>query len=43
VLGLCYRDREQLVEARAAFEKAIDLSPAFIPAREELAELHRLQ
>jgi tetratricopeptide (TPR) repeat protein len=43
VLGLCLKDREELAEARAAFERAIDISPAFIPAREELAELHRLQ
>jgi tetratricopeptide (TPR) repeat protein len=31
-----------MAKARAAFERAIALSPAFIPAREELAELHRL-
>jgi tetratricopeptide (TPR) repeat protein len=43
VLGLCLKDREQLTEARAAFEQALTLSPAFIAAREELAELHRLQ
>ena len=43
MLGLCLKDREQLAEARAAFERAIAIAPAFIPAREELAELHRLQ
>ena len=43
VLGLCFKDREELAEARAAFERARAISPAFIPAREELAELHRLQ
>ena len=43
VLGLCLNDREQIAEARAAFERAIALAPAFIPAREELAELYRLQ
>jgi tetratricopeptide (TPR) repeat protein len=42
LLGLCLRDRDELAEARAAFERAIAISPAFIPAREELAELHRL-
>jgi tetratricopeptide (TPR) repeat protein len=43
VLGLCLKDREELAAARAAFERASALAPAFIPAREELAELHRLQ
>jgi tetratricopeptide (TPR) repeat protein len=43
VLGLCLKDREELAEARAAFERASAIAPAFIPAREELAELHRLQ
>ena len=43
MLGLCLKDREQLSEARDAFERAIAIAPAFIPAREELAELHRLQ
>lgn len=43
VLGLCLKDREELGEARAAFERASAIAPAFIPAREELAELHRLQ
>jgi tetratricopeptide (TPR) repeat protein len=43
VLGLCFKDREELAEARAAFERASAIAPAFIPAREELADLHRLQ
>ena len=43
VLGLCLKDREELDDARAAFERASAIAPAFIPAREELAELHRLQ
>jgi tetratricopeptide (TPR) repeat protein len=43
VLGLCRKDRNELAEARAAFERAIEVAPAFIPAREELADLHRLQ
>jgi tetratricopeptide (TPR) repeat protein len=43
VLGLCLKDREQLAEAREAFERAITIAPAFIPAREELADIYRLQ
>jgi tetratricopeptide (TPR) repeat protein len=43
VLGLCLKDRGQLADARTAFEQALDISPALIPAREELADLHRLQ
>ena len=43
VLGLCFKDREELAEARAAFARASAIDPDFIPAREELAELHRLQ
>ena len=43
VLGLCLKDREELAEARAAFARASAIDPDFIPAREELAELHRLQ
>ena len=43
VLGLCHKDREELADARAAFERASAIAPAFIPAREELVELHRLQ
>jgi tetratricopeptide (TPR) repeat protein len=43
VLGLCLKEREQLKDARAEFEQAVRLSPAIIPAREELADLYRLQ
>lgn len=43
VHGLCLKERNQLDDARAAFERAIAISPAFMPAREELAELHRLR
>ena len=43
VLGLCLKDRGELADARAAFERTIAISPAFIPAREELAELHRME
>jgi tetratricopeptide (TPR) repeat protein len=43
VLGLCLKDRGDLADARAAFERASAIAPAFIPAREERAELHRLQ
>jgi tetratricopeptide (TPR) repeat protein len=43
LLGLCLKDREELVEARTAFEQAIKIAPALIPAREELADLHRMQ
>ena len=31
VLGLCLKDREELAEARAAFERASAIAPAFIP------------
>jgi tetratricopeptide (TPR) repeat protein len=43
VLGLCLKERGQLRDAQLSFEKAIAISPALIPAREELADLHRLQ
>jgi tetratricopeptide (TPR) repeat protein len=43
LLGLCLKDRGELREAQEAFERAVALAPALIPAREELAELHRLQ
>jgi tetratricopeptide (TPR) repeat protein len=43
VLGLCLKDRGQLRDAQSAFEKAIALDAALIPAREEMADLHRLQ
>lgn len=40
LLGLCLRDARRLAEAESAFERAIALAPAFIPAREELADLY---
>jgi tetratricopeptide (TPR) repeat protein len=43
VLGLCLKDRGQLREAQKALHDAIAIAPALIPAREELADLHRLQ
>ena len=43
MLGLCLKDREQLAGGARRFDQAVSISPAFIPAREELAELHRLQ
>ena len=43
VLGLCLKDREQVAEARTAFMRAITIAPAFIPAREELVDIYRLQ
>jgi tetratricopeptide (TPR) repeat protein len=42
-LGLCLKDRGQLANARASFERALSIAPALIPAREELAELYRAQ
>jgi tetratricopeptide (TPR) repeat protein len=41
LLGLCLRDRQQPSPAIEAFERAVALAPALIPAREELADLHR--
>jgi tetratricopeptide (TPR) repeat protein len=38
LIGLCLRDRKQLAEAAAAFEKAAERSPGLIAAREELAD-----
>jgi tetratricopeptide (TPR) repeat protein len=43
VLGLSLKDRGQFEQAREAFEKTVRLAPAMIPAREELADLHRLE
>ena len=40
VSGLVLRDKAQPAEARDAFERAAALSPAMIPAREELADLY---
>ena len=41
LLGLCLRDRRRVADAQQALAKAIALSPGFIPAREELADLYR--
>lgn len=38
--GLCLRDTHRLDEARHALERAVALSPAMIPAREELADVY---
>jgi tetratricopeptide (TPR) repeat protein len=40
VLGLCLRDAQKPKEALAALERAVSLSPALLPAREELADLY---
>jgi tetratricopeptide (TPR) repeat protein len=41
LLGLVYSDAHQIEDAIASLERAIRLRPALMPAREELAELHR--
>jgi tetratricopeptide (TPR) repeat protein len=38
--GICLRAKNKIPEALKAFEKAVALSPALIPAREELADLY---
>jgi tetratricopeptide (TPR) repeat protein len=43
LLGLCLRDRQRTADAQRAFERAVSLSPGFIPAREELADLYAAQ
>jgi tetratricopeptide (TPR) repeat protein len=43
LLGLCLRDRTRMVEAQHAFEQAVAISPGFIAAREELADLSAAQ
>jgi tetratricopeptide (TPR) repeat protein len=40
LLGLCFRQRHQLIDAQRALERAVQLSPAMIPAREELADVY---
>jgi tetratricopeptide (TPR) repeat protein len=40
LLGLCRRDRGQMIDAIKAFEQAIKLAPTMIPAREELSDLY---
>lgn len=39
LLGLCLRDARRPAQARQAFERAIAISPRFVPAHEELADL----
>jgi tetratricopeptide (TPR) repeat protein len=43
LLGLCLRARRRNAEAQRAFEHAVALSPGFIAAREELADLYSAQ
>jgi tetratricopeptide (TPR) repeat protein len=38
--GLCWRDKQRTADAIKAFEKAVSLAPALIPAHEELADLY---
>ena len=40
LLGLCYRDAQQLEAGRKALEKAVQLQPTLMHAREELADLY---
>jgi tetratricopeptide (TPR) repeat protein len=40
LLGVCLRTQKRVPNALKAFEKAVALSPALIPAREELADLY---
>lgn len=40
-LGALYRDRGKLSDARAAFARAIDIDPTFVPAVISLADLKR--
>jgi tetratricopeptide (TPR) repeat protein len=40
LIGICLRDKQQPADAIAALEKAAAISPALVPAREELAELY---
>jgi tetratricopeptide (TPR) repeat protein len=42
LLGMCLREKRQLRDAAAAFEKAVARSPGLIPPREELADLYAL-
>jgi tetratricopeptide (TPR) repeat protein len=43
LLGLCLRDRGRTADAQRAFERAVSMSPGFIAAREELADLYSVQ
>jgi tetratricopeptide (TPR) repeat protein len=38
--GICLRDRGRLKEAVAAFDRTLSISPGFIAAREELADVY---
>jgi tetratricopeptide (TPR) repeat protein len=40
LIGLCLREKGQLAEAAAALETAANVSPALLPAREELADVY---
>ncbi len=40
VLGLCLRDARENAAAQLSLKRAIELAPALLPAREELAELY---
>ena len=40
LLGLCLRDQRRLPDAQRAFERAVELSPGMIAAREELADIY---
>jgi tetratricopeptide (TPR) repeat protein len=40
LLGVCLRDKHRTAEAVKAFDQAVALSPALIPAREELADIY---
>lgn len=40
LLGLCQRDRQNLRAARLALERSIELQPALVHAREQLADLY---
>ena len=40
LLGLCQRDAQQPEQARKALERSIELQPALLHAREELADLY---
>lgn len=43
LLGLCLREQGHATKARTVLERALELSPALIPVRDELADLHRLE
>lgn len=43
LLGVCLRDRGRAADALLAFERAVSLSPGFIAAREELADIYAAQ